>query len=150
MPDLNAVLDSLVEWAQETIPQLEGSYDHEPATKDQPLPDVIARPLRVRESPVGERDEDFPELTQLQQRSYRKIEAELLLMVAPKPEATAAATLNGFVDALSDAIRSDRTLGNRVIASRRFEGDFRRPFLTFDDKTTGRGVLFQMTVAEET
>lgn len=147
--DANQIAEALVEWALETCPELQGSYDHDPDSKTQPLPDVAAVVGSEGDAPsdpsLGLEIADFG----LQNATLHFTRASLFLMVDPGDGDAASEELRGFVGALARALRADRTLGGRVMSvSPVWQGSYEPPFVEFDDGTKGRIATFSLTVAE--
>jgi hypothetical protein len=147
--DANEIADALVEWALETCPDLNGSYDHDPDSKTQPLPDVAAVVGGEGDSQsdptLGLEIADFG----LQETTLHTTRASLVLMVDPGDGAEATEQLQGFVSALAATLRADRTLGGRVRAASPFwQASYEPPFVEFDDGTKGRVATFSLAVAE--
>lgn len=142
------IADALTAWAVDTLPALQGSYNHPTAGKDQPLPDVA---IEVDESRISQRPED-PSLSAIfaiEQVAMRTWNVRLLLMVKPEPGEAASQQLAGFVDDLMAAVMSDGTLGGQVPwTSKEMRGSFQPPFVQFDDGTRGRLATLELTVGE--
>lgn len=147
--DANQIAEALVEWALATCPNLEGSYDHDPESKTQPLPDVAAVIGGEGDGPsdpsLGLEISDFG----LQQATLHTARASLILMVDPGDGDEATEQLQGFVGALAASLRADRTLGGRVPAAAPvWTASYEPPFVEFDDSTKGRVATFSLVIAE--
>jgi hypothetical protein len=149
--DATAVADALVEWATEKLPALAGSYDFDPDSKDQPLPDVAAI---VETEQFMERDTSLgldiaSGLDQVYVRTFR---CALMFVVDPADAGAATAQLQGFVDTLAAALHPDSgdpTLGSRVQStSPLWSASYSPPFVAFDDGTEGRAATFSLVVVE--
>lgn len=145
--DATQAADALVAWVLDTCPDLRGSYDHDPDSKTQPLPDVVAC---VTDESDGASDPllglDFATFG-IEQANVHVIQARLVLMVEPEERATEE--LQGFVAALAASLRADRTLGGRVPAvSPAWQASYDPPFVKFDDGTEGRFATFTLAIAE--
>lgn len=147
--DATEAANALVEWVEATCPALEGTYDHDPSRKSQPLPDVAAyvatEDVRPADPTLGIEFATFG----IEQADLHAMRATLLLMVDPEPAADAAAALQGFVRDLRLSLRDDQTLGGRVpAASRYLQASYEPPFVEFDDGTTGRAAYVSLVIAE--
>lgn len=141
--------DALVEWALATCPDLKGSYDHDPSSKTQPLPDIAASVTAEEdtssEPTLGLETADVG----IQQADIHVMRATLLMMVDPEPAQDATEQLQGFVRDLAASLRTDQTLGGRVSAvSPRWQASYDPPFVQFDDGTEGRAAYFSLAIAE--
>lgn len=147
--DSTQLADALIDWALKTCPTLEGSYDHDPDSKTQPLPDVAAF---VGTEGDAESDATLGldiALQGLEQATVHWMRATLMLMVDPEDAGGATEQLQGFVRDLATSLRADRTLGGRVpAASPIWQASYEPPFVEFDDGTKGRAATFSLAIAE--
>ena len=138
------VIEAVVAWALEAVPELVGSYAFAPAGKTEGLPDVVADHATIEY--VLDDDRRFPWLS-LQQTVIAVHSIGLSFMVSNEQEAAAAATLRGYSDALAASLLADGTLGGRVpMASPLMTFDFTRPFVEYQDGTRGREVTMELAV----
>ena len=147
--DATQVADALVEWAIEILPDLKGTYDHDPDSKTQPLPDLAAsvasEETRANDPTLGL---PFADLG-IEQATLHSLRASLLLMVDPEDAGAATEQLQGFVAALAASVGADPTLGGRVPAVSPFwQASYEPPFVEFDDGTKGRAATFSLVITE--
>jgi len=144
--DTNALTTAIIEWAQETVPELEAGYTYAPAAKPEPMPDVVATLVRTFVQMGGE--EVFP-LWQLQQRLVEGYEYALSFTVDNQDPSLAAEQLRGFRDALVLAVITQPTLNDRVPFRSPFASfDFDPAFVEYEDGTTGREMTMTLTVGD--
>lgn len=144
---INDAATALEAWAVATVTDLEGSYDFAAETKTQPLPDVGAEIAEVVE---GVDSREFPREAAVDQKQYRTLRFDLLLVTNPEPARDASRWLADAADDLSEALRDDHTLGGRVHrASKQHSWSFKPPFVRFDDGTEGRQATLRLALAEE-
>jgi hypothetical protein len=147
--DATQVADALVAWAIDTLPDLQGTYDHDPDSKTQPLPDLAAsvasEETRASDPTLGLPIADLG----IEQATLHSLRASLLLMVDPGDAGAATEQLQSFVRDLRKAVEADRTLGGRVPAvSPYIQASYEPPFVEFDDGTKGRAATFLLVIAE--
>lgn len=147
--DATEAADALVEWATDTCSNLRGSYDHDPDSKTQPLPDVAAYVTTESDSASDPLlGLDFATFG-IEQANVHVLRATLLLMVDPSDAGAATAQLQGFVADLAASLRADGTLGGRVPAASPFwQASYEPPFVKFEDGTEGRVASFSLAIAE--
>jgi hypothetical protein len=144
---INDAATAIEEWAVATVADLQGSYDYAAAEKTQPLPDCSAEVASVE---IGIDPRFFPREARLEQADFRTLTFDLILVTAPEPAREASRWLGDAADDLSEALRSDDTLGGRVNrASKRHAWSFKPPFVRFDDNTEGRQATMTLALAEE-
>lgn len=137
---------ALVDWASEVLPELAAGYDFVPASKPDPLPDVIVEVVRTAVAANGA--EHFP-FWQLQQRHVEVYECSLAFMVDNIDPSAAATQLRNFRDRLRDRALADETLGGRVpFRSPFISFDFSPPFVEYEDGTKGREMTMTLTVGD--
>lgn len=147
--DATQVAEELVAWAVETCPDLDGSYAFNPETKDQPLPDVAAIVENEGELPSDPTQGLDLALQAIEQANVHRFSASLMLMVPPDDADAATKQLQGFVADLKDALKADRTLGQRVTAaSPVWFASYEPPFVEFDDTTKARVATFSLVISE--
>jgi hypothetical protein len=138
------VIQAVVAWARETLPELIGSYAYAPAGKTEALPDVVADHATIEY--LIDDDRRFPWLS-LQQTILAVHSVGMSFMVTNANEGAAAAALRGYADALAASLLADGTLGGRVpMASPLMTFDFTRPFVEYQDGTRGREVTMELAV----
>jgi hypothetical protein len=143
--DQQAVIDGVLTWAREAVPDLQGGYDYEPSAKTQSLPDIVAT-LSTVEVVV---DDPRFRLTNVQQALITAYGVNLSIMVDNGEPQAAAQSLRGWCDALAASLLADSTLGGRVpFASPLIIFDYTRPFVRYQDGTKGREVAVEMVVGE--
>jgi hypothetical protein len=147
--DASRVADALVEWAIDTLPDLKGTYDHDPDSKTQPLPDlavsVASEETRASDPTLGLPLADLG----IEQATLHSLRASLLLMVDPEDAGVATEQLQDFVRDLREAVKADQTLGGRVfLASPYIQASYEPPFVEFDDGTSGRAATFSIVITE--
>ena len=109
--DTNDLCDNIAEWARETVGELLADYTYVPAAKPEALPDVIVELSRTFVQRGG--GEQFPQW-ELQQMMVEGYDLELALMVDNTDPAAAAESLRDYRDLLSEAVRRQPTLTDRV------------------------------------
>lgn len=142
----NDATQNLVEWARETLPELQAVYDHVPATKSDGLPDMVAEVARTGVDMGGSERFRFWDI---QQRAIYFVEAELSFMVDNSDTAAAATQLRDFENRLLMGVMEDPTLGKRVpFASPLVSFDFTSPFVEYEDGTRGREMTMTLAVGD--
>lgn len=150
--DAQLVIDAVIAWSRDTLPEIEGAYDYDTGTKEQGLPDVA-----VECTTEGvDRSGLFPIPSQLQQiRAVYAYVCEASFMVGwndpddPDEQQAAAHKLREFAKALKSAIAADGTLGGRVQTVSRFHTfEYRPGHVEFADGTRGREMRMQLVVGE--
>jgi hypothetical protein len=139
--------DAVLDWAVETLPELNAStYDHATDERTKPFPDVALEVVDVRRggAPTGI-DTRLAKIQQVQQIVVRTVDFELILVVDPEDPQVAEDQLKDFVERIFNALEEDKTLGNRVQwVDDSPRASFRPPFVEFDDGTRGRIVTLFM------
>lgn len=143
--DTGTITDGVLAWARETVPELTGGYSYVPAAKDQALPDVVVE-LNGLETVVN--DPRFP-FEAIQQRIIFAHSIGLSFMVDNTDPEAAAETLRRWADVLSASLLAGGTLEGKVpFVSPLFRWDFTRPFVRYQDGTTGREATLAITVGD--
>jgi hypothetical protein len=138
--------NDIVTWVSGVLPELAAAYDFVPASKPDPLPDVIVEVIRT--SVVADGGEVFP-FWQLQQRHVEVFEVSLAFMVDNQDPEAAATQLRNFRDRLRDAVLPDETLSGAVGFRSPFVSfDFTPPFVEYEDGTKGREMTMTLTVGD--
>lgn len=135
---------AIASWADETLPALNGAYDHAPERHSQAFPTadcVLGKVTRSRN------DRRFPNL-QIEQADVRVWEVSLVVAVPPDPPDAAEDQLAEFADALDAAIASDPTLGDRVQAADPYAETSFEAFVEFDDGPRARALDMRLVIAE--
>lgn len=135
---------ALEAWASSVVPEL-NSYPERPAHIADALPLVICE---VRVDRV--RHEGETGVFAFEQTNLRMREADLLLMVLPTDPWTDSQRLYNMVDALSQALRDDYSLGGRVVwASPEYDVSYDPPEMEHPDGTVARAATFRVTIGEQ-
>ena len=152
--DATEAAKALVEWAVEICPTLTSVYDYDPASIDAALPVALAGIAEEEDSAgdprLGIVIDQAPE-----QAVLHTMRASIEFVVDKDPAEGAAEQLEGFVNALAEALRAEwrnggtPTLGGRFeAASPYWQGSYAPPLFEFDDGTIGRRAAFALVVAE--
>ena len=135
----------MLAWANATLSELEGQYDHLPAQKSQKLPDAVAAVARRY---VATEDPNFP-ISGLEQAYTQVFEVELSIMVDNANPQTAATLLGSMADRLEAEALKSITLGGRVqIRSPFVSFNFDNPHVRYDDGTEGREMVMTILVGD--
>lgn len=143
----NDLSDALLAWALAVVePDLAAGYVYTPASKPDPMPDVIVDLMR---SFVQEGGGDAFPMWQLQQRMVEGYDYEFTFTVDNQDPQTAAQELRNFRDRFAQAVLRSPTLDGRVPFRSPFVSfDFGQPFVEYEDGTTGREMTMTLTVGD--
>lgn len=147
MNDNQAILEGVVAWVKDVLPELVGSYDYLPAGKNANLPDVVAEFDNV-ELVLGGNDNRFP-YHQLQNAQVIAYTLTVSLMVDNSDPESAAAVLRGFQQRLlADFVDEANLRGNVPFRSPFIRFDYTPPFVEYEDGTRGREMTMTITVGD--
>jgi hypothetical protein len=128
------------------VPDLEAGYPYAPATKPEPMPDVVVTLIRtfVQQGPG-----DAFTVWQLQQQLVEAYEYQLSFTVENLDPSLAAEQLRAFRDQLIEAVLLQPTLKGRVPFRSPFASfDFDPAFVEYEDGTTGREMTMTLTIGD--